>query len=149
MSQTPTAAADAQTNRIRSNIILPPTLRLNVYELVKARRALEKLQEVFSPFALPIDFTLKTGDCGGVSNAWYDRPAISICYEYLNEILQSVPKETTAAGVTPADAVIGQFFYVVAHEMGHAAFDLLNVPIFGNARRRRRSICGLYHAAVW
>jgi hypothetical protein len=51
----------------------------------------------------------------------------------VNEILQSMPKETTAAGVTPMDAVIGQFFYVFAHEMGHAVFDLFEAPIFGNA----------------
>lgn len=28
---------------------------------------------------------------------------------------------------------MGQFFYVFAHEMGHAMFDILRVPIFGNA----------------
>jgi Putative metallopeptidase len=43
-----------------------------------------------------------------------------------------MPKETTPAGVTPADAVLGQFFYAIAHEVGHAMFDLLNVPIFGH-----------------
>ena len=59
-------------------------------------------------------------------------PAVSICYEYLNEILQSVSKEAIPEGITPADAVMGQFFYVVAHEMGHAMFDILQVPIFGN-----------------
>ena len=133
MSQTPTAAADAQTNRIRIEYYPPnnPALQ-SVYQLVKERRVLEKLQQIFSPFLLPIDLTFKTGDCGGVSNAWYDRPAVSICYEYLNEILQSVSKEAMPEGITPADAVMGQFFYVVAHEMGHAMFDILQVPIFGN-----------------
>jgi Putative metallopeptidase len=42
-----------------------------------------------------------------------------------------MPKETTPAGVTPVDAVLGQFFYAIAHEAGHAMFDLLRVPIFG------------------
>jgi len=32
--------------------------------------------------------------------------------------------------VTPADAVLGQFFYAIAHEVGQAMFDLLNVPGF-------------------
>ena len=36
-------------------------------------------------------------------------------------------------GITPADAAFGQVFYVVAHEMGHAMFDLLDVSIFGRA----------------
>jgi hypothetical protein len=57
---------------------------------------------------------------------------VTVCYEYVNEILQSMPKETTV-GITPADAVIGQFFYVFAHEMGHAVFDIFEAPIFGNA----------------
>ena len=35
------------------------------------------------------------------------------------------------AGITPADAISGQFFYAFAHEMGHAVFDLLAVPVFG------------------
>jgi hypothetical protein len=29
-------------------------------------------------------------------------------------------------------AAFGQFFYTVAHEMGHAAFELFDVPSFGN-----------------
>jgi hypothetical protein len=29
------------------------------------------------------------------------------------------------------DAMIGQFFYVFAHEMGHAMFDVLAIPVFG------------------
>ena len=134
LSQTPAAAADAQTNRIRIEYYPPKNPALQaVYERVKERKALEKFQELFSPFRLPIELTLQTGDCEGASNAWYNRPAISVCYEYLNEILQSVPKETTKAGVTPADAMIGQLVYVLAHEMGHAVFDILGIPIFGNA----------------
>ena len=70
-----------------------------------------------------------------MSNAWYERNEhqVSVCYEYLNEIMQGMPKETTPDGVTPLDAVMGQFFYVFAHEMGHAMFDILSVPVFGNA----------------
>ena len=133
-TQTLTAATNAETNRIRIEYFRPtdPAL-LSTYELVKERRVLEKLQEIFSPFRLPIDLTIKTGDCQGVSNAWYDRPAMSICYEYVHEILQSLPQKTTPEGITSVDAAIGQFFYVVAHEMGHAAFELFKVPIFGNA----------------
>ena len=134
LPQTSRAAADAQTNRIRIEYFRPTNPALvATYELAKEKRVLERLQEIFSPFRLPVDLTIKTGDCQGVSNAWYDRPAISICYEYLHEILQSMPPETTPEGITPADAAIGQFFYAATHEMGHAAFDLFGVPIFGNA----------------
>jgi hypothetical protein len=42
-----------------------------------------------------------------------------------------MPVEATAEGVTPIDGELGQFFFAVAHEMGHGAFDLFDTPIFG------------------
>jgi hypothetical protein len=63
---------------------------------------------------------------------------VTICYEYLEDIRKNIPTEQTPAegvfaGITPRDALFGQFFYAVAHEMGHAMFDLLDVPMFGRA----------------
>lgn len=129
------STADEQlTNRIRIQYFAPNNPAYNsIRDLLKEHRTLEKLQEIFSPFRLPSDLTTRTGDCEGVANAWYDRSTISICYEYVAEMLRGLPQETTPNGITPTDAAIGQFFYVVAHEMGHAAFDLFEVPIFGNA----------------
>ena len=103
-----------------------------LYDLLKERRALEALQQIFSPIRLTVDLTIKTLGCDMV-NAWYDRagPSVNLCYEYLDEILKYAPKETTPAGVTRHDAIIGQFLFVTAHEMGHAVFDKYNVPIFG------------------
>jgi hypothetical protein len=100
---------------------------------MQKRRVLEKLQEIFSPFRLPTDLTIETTGCKGQSNAWYWNSVLTLCYEYLEEMRQNVPKATTPAGVTPEDAVVGQFLYVVAHEFGHAAFNMLEVPSFGNA----------------
>jgi hypothetical protein len=101
-------------------------------ESLKANHGLEKMQEIFSVFRLPNDLNLRTTECG-MANAWYQRPTVTICYEYLNDIRKSIPAETTPQGITPTDAVLGQFFYVVAHEMGHAMFDMLNVPLWGRA----------------
>ena len=127
------AAADApRPNRILIEYVPPKNpAHQKIYETLKGHEVLEKLQQIFSPFKLPIDVTLKTVGCDGVDNAWYQRPTMTICYEYLDNIEKTAPKETTAAGITPQDAVIGQLFYVVGHEMGHAMFDLLNVPLFG------------------
>jgi len=127
------ALADAQSRRIGIEYEPPKNPEhQHIYEMLKERRVLERLQEIFSPFQLPIELTFKTAGCDGVSNAWYSRPTVTICYEYLAEIQRDMPKETTPAGVTPADAVLGQFFYAIAHEVGHAMFDLLNVPVFGH-----------------
>jgi hypothetical protein len=133
---TATAAADKKPGRIVVEYVQPKNAEhQKIYELLKERHALETLQKIFSPFRLPLDLTVKTVGCDGVSNAWYDRkgtnPIISLCYEYLQEVWQNAPKETTGAGVTASDAVIGQTLFAVAHEFGHASFDLLDVPVFG------------------
>jgi hypothetical protein len=131
MLGTPAIADQARPNRIRIEYVPPKNPDFQpIYDLLKEHHALEKLQEIFSPFRLQADLTLKTIECG-VSNAWYQRPTLTICYEYLADIRKIMPKETTPAGITPTDAVLGQFFYVVAHEMGHALFDQLNVPLWG------------------
>jgi hypothetical protein len=131
---TSATAAEARTNRVLIEYV-PPTNPAHqpLYDLLKQHRTLEKLQEVFSPFRLPIDLTLKTIGCDGISNARYQRPEVIVCYEYLNEIYQTMPKETTPGGITPHDVVLGQTFYVFGHEMGHAMFDVLRVPIIGDA----------------
>lgn len=132
LAQAAPAIAEVQSKRIRVEYVAPKNpSHQSIYDLLKEHRALEKLQEVFSPFQLPVDLTLRTVGCDGVSNAWYQRPLVSVCYEYLDEIRKHAPTEVTRAGLAPADAVVGQFFYAFAHEMGHAVFDLLDVPVLG------------------
>jgi hypothetical protein len=127
------AGADYQANRIRIEYVVPKNPQhKSIYDMLQKRQALEKLQEIFGAFQLPTELTLKTVGCDGVANAWYQRGAISVCYEYLDQIRKTIPKEVTRAGLTPADAIAGQFFYAFAHEMGHAVFDLLDVPNFGS-----------------
>jgi hypothetical protein len=126
-------ADDARADRIKIEYVQPTNpQQQQIYDMLRNRGVLEKLQQVFSPFKLPLDLAIKTTTCGEV-NAWYERlnmtPVVTICYEYIEDI--RVPKETTPAGITPSDAAIGQFFYVAVHELGHAMFDLLDVPLFG------------------
>jgi hypothetical protein len=106
-----------------------------LYDLLKERRALERAKQILSPIRLPVDLTIRAQGCDGVVNAWYEReksqPKVTICYEWLQEIMHSLPNETTPAGITPADAAFGQFLWIVTHETGHALFDIFNVPVFG------------------
>jgi hypothetical protein len=125
-----------QPNRVAVAYVPPKNRDLQeLYGLLSGRLALEKIQEILSPLRLPEELTIKTAECSKV-NAWYSRenskPTVTICYELLKHILESLPKETTSAGFTPDDAAIGQFVWFTLHEVGHAVFDIFKVPIFGN-----------------
>jgi hypothetical protein len=106
-----------------------------IYAVLKERRVLERFKELLSPLKLPVTLLLKVEGCDGESNAWYDAEGsehtVTCCYEYLDEVLRYAPKQTTAAGVTSSDAIVGPTIEVFLHEVSHAVFDLLKVPIFG------------------
>jgi hypothetical protein len=126
----------AAADMIRIEYVPPKDPKyLTPYRLVQERGALEMMKKAFTPLRLPVPVTIRTMGCDGVSNAWYqrenDRPTLSICYEYLVEIWNVMPKQTAAAMVTAGDAVIGQLFFALAHEFGHAVFDIFDIPVFG------------------
>jgi hypothetical protein len=106
-----------------------------LFDMIKERRVLETLQQILSPFRLPAELTIKTMGCDGMVNSWYNTdnsiPTLHICYELLQDILQTAPKEITKAGITPQDAVVGQFLFWTLHEFGHAIFEMYQVPLFG------------------
>jgi hypothetical protein len=126
----------ARPNRIRIEYAPPknPAHEM-LYDRIRDSHVLERMQEILSPFRLPVDLTIKTLGCDGMINSWYNtddgKPTVHMCYELLADILQNVPKETTPAGITPSDAVAGQFFFWTTHEVGHALFDIYQTPLFG------------------
>jgi len=131
-----TASQVDQPNRVVVEYIVPKSPDLqDLYEILKIRGALERIKRVLSPLRLPEELTIKTAECGKI-NAWYRRddskPTVTICYELLKHILESLPKETTSVGITPDDAKIGQVLWLTLHEVGHATFDIFGVPIFGH-----------------
>ena len=125
-----------QPNQVSIEYVAPQNPELGeLYGRLRDRHALEKTQEILSPFRYSDGLTIKTMECGEV-NSWYRRenfkPTVTICYEFLKHILDSLPPGTTPEGVTPDDATVGQFFWVTLHEVGHATFDIFDVPLFGH-----------------
>ena len=105
------SAQEAKPGRIKIEYVVPKNPEHQMlYDMLKQRNALEQLQEIFNPVKMPMDITIKAVGCDGMVNAWYQRPTLTICYEYLADIRNTTPKETTPEGITPQDAVIGQFF---------------------------------------
>src|SRR3954471_10645868 len=105
------AQDQARPNRILIEYVPPkdPAHQM-IYDGLKQHRALEMVQTLFSPLKLTVDLTIKVTGCDGIDNAWYQNHVLTICYEYVDkDINANVPKETTADGIAPIDAMVGQF----------------------------------------
>jgi hypothetical protein len=104
-----------------------------LYEDLKSKRVLENLREFLSFIRLPRILTLKLAGCNGDDNASYEPEdlTVTVCYEYVDEVRKLAPKAATAAGLTPENAVLGPLAEVFLHEVGHALFDQLRIPILG------------------
>ena len=121
-----------RADRIKISYVPPKnSAHETIFQLLKERRTLEKFKGLLSALRLPRALLLKVEGCDGESNAWYGDDAVTVCYEYLEDFLRNAPKETTPAGVTRTDAIMGPTLEVFLHEVGHAVFDYLSVPILG------------------
>lgn len=90
------------------------------------------MKAILSPFRLPRPLEIKIEGCDGMVDAWYEEGAITICYEYLDNIWKNVPLEASPDDdVAPIDALVAPLVEVVLHEFGHALFDQLALPVLG------------------
>jgi hypothetical protein len=127
-----TVFAASKANRVSIRYVPPKNpAHQQIYTELKQRGALEKLQKFLSPYRLPKRLRISLAECDGEPDAYYDDAAITICYEYIYELLENMPQEATPSGIAPIDTVIGPLFEVSLHEFGHALFDMLELPVFG------------------
>jgi hypothetical protein len=102
-----------------------------IYERLKKRQVLEQLKAFLAPLRLPKKLAITTLDCGEV-NAWYNKVrGLLLCYEYFHDLETKIAKEQLPAGYNKADALVGGFLGVTFHELGHAVFDILEIPVYG------------------
>jgi hypothetical protein len=123
---------ELKTGQVRGEYVPPknPAHRY-VYERLKDRRVLERLSEYLAPIKLPRELLIKLEGCDGEVNAFYENGVVTVCYEYIDYIHANAPRKAVPRGLTTSDAVIGPTVDVFLHEVGHAVFDLLQIPIFG------------------
>ena len=127
-----TAFAASKTDRISIRYVPPKNPEHQLfYTQMKQRGSLERLQKLLSPIRLPRTLRISLEGCDGEADAFYDYAAITICYEYIDELWQNMPKETTPSGIEPFDTVLGPLYEASLHEFGHALFDMLDLPVFG------------------
>jgi hypothetical protein len=125
-------SSNLRSDRIQISYVPPKNAaHETIFRRLKEFQVLENLKQFLSPLRLPRALRLKVEGCDGESNAWYEDDAVTVCYEYLDDIRQNAPQTTTPAGVTHAVAIVGPTLEVFLHEVGHAVFDYLGVPVLG------------------
>lgn len=123
---------ELKTGRFRGEYVPPKNpAHQFVHDRLKGRRVLERLSEYLAPIRLPRELLIKLDGCDGEVNAFYEDGVVTVCYEYIDYIHANAPRKAVPRGLTTHDAVIGPTVDVFLHEVGHAVFDLLQIPVFG------------------
>ena len=103
-----------------------------VYERLKKREFLEQLKQFLSPLKLPVKLRITAYECGVTNSYWSGRAeGLSLCYEWPDWLERMAPADKSPEGFPRQDIILGAFLQVVFHELGHAMFDIYNVPMFG------------------
>lgn len=106
-----------------------------IYDRLKRSSGLERMQRGLNRIRLPGPLPVIVKGCNGEIDAAYDpeKRDIEICYEYiayLDELRRSLPDKLHGE-LSETDAFVGPIIEVVAHELGHALFDIYRMPILG------------------
>jgi hypothetical protein len=132
-------AVDLINSKIDFAYIPPKSLKyLPTVDRLKQFRFLEQLTQFLSPLRLPHRFLMVTEECGFV-NAYYQRAVFSdvpdwrivLCYEFVEAVERVAPKLGQSSEFSYEDIVVGGLVGVILHELGHAMFDMLDVPVIG------------------
>jgi hypothetical protein len=127
-----TAFAASKVSRVKVRYVPPENpAHEQIYTKLKHHGALEKLQTLLSPVRLPKTLRISLEGCDGEADAFYEDASITICYEYIDELIKNMPDEKLPGGIAPMDTVVGPLVEVALHEFAHAMFDMLKLPVFG------------------
>jgi Putative metallopeptidase len=125
-------AQQAPAERITVEYAPPDDARHKpLHDLIKDNQGLERVREVLQPVRWPRTLRLTLKSCDGEANAWYEDGAVTICYEYLDDMWDGANSSRRPAAISRADAFVGPFVDMVLHEGAHALFDLLKIPLLG------------------
>ncbi len=133
-----------------------------IYERLKQRKLLEQLATFLSPLKLQggLILTLEEGDpkaCGS-PNSYYDGAGrVHLCYSWFHFLETEVaveykrapdePFTSTSLGLMPgftrAEVLIGGTVSVILHELGHALFQIQDIPLLGKEEDAADQIAAL------
>jgi hypothetical protein len=118
-----------------------------VYQRLKARGVLERLQAFLSPLRLPQPISVVTAECSGQIELPYraDSP-VTICYEYVALIEEAAPPGIGSVGgalVTRDIALVGPFVQFALRSIARHVIDMLELPVWGNAEDAADNVAAL------
>ncbi|MEA2903712.1 MAG: hypothetical protein QOG83_264 [Alphaproteobacteria bacterium] len=134
---------DLQNSKVEISYAEPESQALQgVYQRLKNRRVLEEIKSFLAPINLPRKLPIRTKQCNAL-NAWFSySEGVTLCYDYVAKFEEVAPKTPTPDGVTRDRAVTGAVVRVMLHELGHAIFNMRDVPIFGREEDAADQIAG-------
>lgn len=101
-----------------------------IAERLRRLRVLEQLKVFLAPLRLPRKLTVQVDQCGANVRPYRPQGPVTICYELVDQI------EKIAAKAEPEHrerVLVGTFVQATFHEVAHAVFDILQVPVWGRA----------------
>ncbi len=116
-----------------------------ILETYRSHQFLEQLKQFLSPLILPPSITLRITmkECGQVNSWWSGRrDGLFLCYEWFDYAERVAPAGMTPEGATHYDAALGAVLQVTLHELGHAMFDIYEIPVFGREEDAADQIAG-------
>ena len=112
-----------------------------IYERLKSRKVLETLRQFLAPLKLKDGkkLVVKFDQCAGASYARYTPlTAATICYEFVEQVERLAPtapvhliQTERRPPVKPDAALVGPVVQALIHEVAVAAFDILEIPVWG------------------
>ncbi len=120
-------------SKIEYSYIAPKSLKyVATADRLRQFQFLEQLSQFLSPLRLPHNFSMVALECGFV-NAQYvpSRRRIELCYEFVEAIERVGPKQGEPTDFSYEEVVVGSLVGVILHELGHAVFDMNEVPVLG------------------
>lgn len=125
-------AQTAEPGRILIEYVQPTDPKHQpILDLLRQKLVLERIQTLLSPFRLPRSLTFRTTGCDGEVNAWFEGDAVTICYEYVEYVMESAASRRRPEWVTEHHAISGALMDVFLHEGAHALFAYLDIPLLG------------------
>jgi hypothetical protein len=131
--QAPAAIAEERSpGRIEIRYVPPSNpAHKDVEQKLAEQKVLEQLQTLLSPLLLPRPLYLEVAGCNGEVNAHYENDVVTVCYEYMANVLAAANDRSRPAYLEKEHVVLAGILEVFLHEVAHALFDYLEIPILG------------------